>query len=96
VLPGCCACQPRQKHTTLFRKITKAKRAVGVAQVVELLPSKHKALTIPRIKNKAQFFFKEIFLIKLTLVYGEPHSPKTTINFTPVSIEIISNTEFEK
>jgi hypothetical protein len=35
---------PRQKHKTLFRKITKAERARGMSQVEKCLPSKHEAV----------------------------------------------------
>jgi hypothetical protein len=36
---------PKQKHKTPSEKITKAKRARGVTQVVEHLPSKLEALS---------------------------------------------------
>jgi hypothetical protein len=56
---------PRQKPETLSEKLTKAKRAVDVTQVVEYLPSKHKTLnSIPgTTKTKRLFNLNPSFLM---------------------------------
>jgi hypothetical protein len=51
-----------QKYETLFEKQTKSKRAGGVAQEVECLPSKFKALK--SIPSTIKTFFKRAVKMK--------------------------------
>jgi hypothetical protein len=49
---------PGQKHKTLPEKQTKSKRSMGVAQVIEPLHSKHKALSpLPSITNINYYYY---------------------------------------
>jgi hypothetical protein len=45
---------PRQKYETLSEKQTKSKRVRGMTQVVELIPSKSKALGLIPIPSKTK------------------------------------------
>jgi hypothetical protein len=59
----CGPVQPRQKFKNLFKKITKTKSVGGMVQVVEHLPTKHKALNSNPSSTKKKN--KNIYLIEL-------------------------------